>query len=169
MNGMMMFRPGSRTPLNLPRRSTIQALCCGTTRTPSITNTVTSATMANGIVNERSGSMLAMTKVAMMTPTSLTSMLPPREREISSAACARSGGPGLGYFERVAIDCGDIENLAGLARSFVGDVCVPLGVAVLHPRVARALVHPGFERGVLPDVEPPHGARAGPLPVLMHP
>src|SRR6267143_4938565 len=110
-----------------------------------------------------------MRTVATTTAIILKSMLPPMEREISSAACARSGGPGLGNFEGAAIDRSDIEDFAGLARGAVRDLRVPERVAVLHPRVARALVHPGFERGVLPDVEPPHGARAGPLPVWMHP
>src|SRR5580765_399523 len=168
-NGMMMFRPGSSTWWNFPRRSTTQAFCCGTTRTPSITNTVTSATMANGIVNARSGSKLAMRKVAMMTPTSLTSMLPPRFREISSAACARSGGPGLGNFECVAIDSGDIENFSGLGGDASGEVRVPARVAVFHARVTCALVDPGFEGGGLPHVDPPHGARTDPLLVVMHP
>src|SRR5580765_7145884 len=168
-NGMMMFRPGSSTWWNFPRRSTTQAFCCGTTRTPSITNTVTSATMANGIVNARSGSKLAMRKVAMMTPTSLTSMLPPRFREISSAACARSGGAGLGNFECVAIDSGDIENFSGLGGDASGEVRVPARVAVFHARVARAFAHPGFEGGRLSHVDPPHGARTDPLLELMHP
>src|SRR5258706_724543 len=49
--GMMTLNPGSSTSWNLPNRSTTQALCCGTTRTPSITNTTTSAMMAKGIQN----------------------------------------------------------------------------------------------------------------------
>src|ERR1700704_7012640 len=98
----------------------------------------------------------------MTTAITLKSMLPPMEREISSAACARSGGPGLGYFEGATIDRSDIEDFAGLARGAVRDLRVPERVAGLHPRVARALVHPGFERGVLSDVAPTHGARHAP-------
>src|SRR2546427_8809029 len=55
-----------------------------------------------------------MRTVAMRTPIIFKSMLPPAEREISSAACARSGGPRLGNFEGAAIDRSDIENFAGL-------------------------------------------------------
>src|SRR3981189_3031275 len=91
------------------------------------------------------------------------------EQYIASAACARSGGPGLGNFEGAAIDRSDIENFAWLARGAVRDLRVPERVAVLHPRVARALVPRVFDGGVPPDADPPHGARAGPLPVLMHP
>ena len=38
---MMRLRPGSSAPWKRPRRSTTQALCCGTMRTPSITNAIT--------------------------------------------------------------------------------------------------------------------------------
>src|SRR5882672_5854613 len=168
MNGMMTFNPGSRIWWNLPSRSTTQALCCGTTRTPSITNTATSATMANGIVNARSGSTLAMMNVATTTPMSLASMLPPSVREISSAACDRSGGPGLGNFEGVAIDCGDIENFARLGRGVSGDLRVPQRVAIPDARVTRALVDPGFESGGLSDVDPPHGTGHHRPLVAMH-
>ena len=43
-----MFSPGSRMAWKWPSRSTTQALCCGTTRTPSITNTIASPMMKNG-------------------------------------------------------------------------------------------------------------------------
>src|SRR5437660_2950079 len=110
-----------------------------------------------------------MRTVAMMTAMILKSMLPPMEREISSAACARSGGAGLGNFERVAIDRYDVENLAGLGRGVPRDPRVPERVAVLDARVARALVYPGFEYRGLADVQARHGTRDGPLSVLMHP
>src|SRR5215831_15362783 len=100
-----------------------------------------------------------MKPVAMRMATTLTSMLPPREREISSAAGARSGGPGLGDLERITIDRDDVEDLAGFARRIAGDLGVPLRVPVLHARVARALVDPGFERGRLADVQPAHALR----------
>src|SRR5262245_5284706 len=51
MNGMMMFRPGSRISWNFPRRSTTQACCCGTTRTPSTTNAMKNARSATPIEN----------------------------------------------------------------------------------------------------------------------
>ena len=38
---MIRLRPGSSMPWNLPRRSTTQALCCGTMRTPSMTKATT--------------------------------------------------------------------------------------------------------------------------------
>src|SRR6266853_5587293 len=97
--------------------------------------------------------------VAMTTAIILKSMLPPMEREISSAACARSGGPRLGNFEGAAIDRGDVEDLAGLAGGVARDLCIPERVAVFHARVARALVDPGVEGGRLPDVESPHAFR----------
>src|SRR6266446_5609817 len=100
-----------------------------------------------------------MRTVATTTAIILKSMLPPMEREISSAACARSGGPRLGNFEGAAIDRSDIENFAGLARGVARDLRIPERVAVLHARVAGALVHPGVEGGRLPNVESPHALR----------
>src|SRR5215471_20368878 len=110
-----------------------------------------------------------MKPVAMRMATILTSMLPPREREISSAAGARSGGPGLGDLERITIDRDDVEDLAGFARRLAGDLGVPLRVPVLHARVARALVDPGFERGRLADVQPAHALRRDLVAVAMNP
>src|SRR5437899_4617533 len=110
-----------------------------------------------------------MRTVAMMTAMILKSMLPPMEREISSAACARSGGAGLGNFERVAIDRYDVENLAGLGRGVPRDPRVPERVAVLDARVARALVYPGFEYRGLADVQARHRTRYGPLSRPMPP
>src|SRR6266853_401762 len=100
-----------------------------------------------------------MRTVAMRTAIILKSMLPPREREIASAACARSGGPRLGNFEGAAIDRSDIENFAGLAGSVARALRVPECIAVFHARVAGALVDPGVESGRLPDVESPHAFR----------
>src|SRR2546422_10205000 len=97
-----------------------------------------------------------MRTVAMRTPIIFKSMLPPAEREIWSAARARSGGPGLGNFEGAAIDRSDIENFAGLAGSVACDLRVPECVAVFHARVAGALVHPGVEGGRLADVQSFH-------------
>src|SRR5438445_11136873 len=169
MNGMMMFRPGSSTPLNLPSRSTIQAFCCGTTRTPSTTNTAASATMKKGIAKGRICSMLAMMKVATTTPTILKSMLPPVELEIPFRPCAGLRGPDLGNLEGAAIDCGDVEDFAGLAGSLARDLRVPERVAVFHACVACTLVDPGFEARRLADVQPPHARGRDRLPVSMHP
>src|SRR5882724_6805724 len=105
----------------------------------------------------------------MTTVIILKSMLPPMEREISSAACARSGGPRLGNFEGAAIDRGDIEDFAGLAGDAVRDLRVPERVAVFHPRVAGALVDPGVESGRLAEIQPPHALRSDRLPVPMCP
>src|SRR5689334_22942298 len=105
----------------------------------------------------------------MATATILKSMLPPRERESSSAACARSGGPGLGDLERIAIDCRDIENLAGLARRVARDLRVPERIPVLHARVAGAFVDPRFEGGGLSDVQALHARGHHRLPRAVHP
>src|SRR5438552_15066540 len=102
-----------------------------------------------------------MRTVAMMTAMILKSMLPPMEREISSAACARSGGAGLGNFERVAIDRFGVEHVAGRGRGVPRDPRVPERVAVLDARVACALVYPGFGYVGLADVQARPGARAG--------
>src|SRR6266571_3124688 len=100
-----------------------------------------------------------MRTVATTTAIILKSMLPPAEREISSATCARSGGPRLGDLEGAAIDRTDIENFAGLARGVARDLRVPERVAVFPARVAGAFVHPGVESGRLADVESPHAFR----------
>src|SRR5882762_236282 len=110
-----------------------------------------------------------MRTVAITTAITLKSMLPPMEREISSAACARSGGPRLGNFEGVAIDRGDIEDFPGLAGDVARDLRVPECVAVLHARVARAFVDPGIECGRLAEIEPLHALRAERVLVSMHP
>src|SRR6266571_8958774 len=110
-----------------------------------------------------------MRTVATTTAIILKSMLPPMEREISSAACARSGGPRLRNFEGAAIDRSDIENFAGLARGVAGDLRVPERVAVFHARVAGALVDPGVESGRLAEIQPLHALRAERLFVPMHP
>src|SRR5437660_9083963 len=110
-----------------------------------------------------------MRTVAMRTPIIFKSMLPPAEREISSAACARSGGPRLGNFEGAAIDRSDIEDFAGLARGVARDLRVPERVAVLHARVAGTLVHPGVEGGRLAEIQPLHALRTERLPVPVHP
>src|SRR6267154_475115 len=110
-----------------------------------------------------------MRTVAMTTAITLKSMLPPMEREISSAACARSGGPGLGNFEGAAIERSDIEDFARLAGGAVRDLRVPECVAVFHARVARAFVDPGVESGRLAEIQPLHARRAERLFVPMHP
>src|SRR3982074_2430980 len=110
-----------------------------------------------------------MRTVAMTTAIILKSMLPPREREISSAACARSGGPGLGNFEGAAIDRSDIENFAGLAGSVARDLRVPERVAVFHACVAGVLVDPRVEGGRLAEIQPLHALRCHLFLVLIHP
>src|SRR5258706_13701601 len=94
-----------------------------------------------------------MRTVATMTAMILKSMLPPLEREISSAACPRSGGPGLGDFERVAIHRSDVEDFAGLDGGAARDLRVPERLAISHARVARAFVGPGVEGRPLADVQ----------------
>src|SRR6266852_8056198 len=108
-------------------------------------------------------------KVATATTASFTSMLPPMEREISSAARARSGGPRLGNFEGAAIDRSDVENFAGLARGVARDLRVPERIAVFHARMAGALVDPGVESGRLAEIQPLHALRAERLLVPMCP
>src|SRR5205809_4700968 len=110
-----------------------------------------------------------MRTVATRTALILKSMRPPAEREISSAACARSGGPRLGDLEGAAIDRSDIENFAGLARGVVRDLRVPERVAVFHARVAGVLVDPGVESGRLAEIQPLHALRAERLLIPMHP
>src|SRR5215831_7510547 len=112
-------------------------------RTPSMTSATISATMKKGMASGRIGGYAQMRAVAMRMTTVFKGMLPPTEREISSAAGARSGGPGLGNLERVAIDCGDVEDLSGLAGRAARDLGIPLRVPVLHARLPRAPVDPG--------------------------
>src|SRR5216684_9156985 len=108
-------------------------------------------------------------KVATATTASFTSMLPPMEREISSAARARSGGPCLGNPEGAAIGRRDVEDFAGLAGDVARDLRVPERVAVFHARVAGALVDPGLEGGRLAEIQPLHALRAERVLVPMHP
>src|SRR5216117_2707824 len=110
-----------------------------------------------------------MRTVATRTAIILKSMLPPMEREISSAACARSGGPRLGNFEGAAIDRSDIENFAGLPGGVASDLRVPERVAVFHAGVAGVLVDPGVESGRLAEIQPLHPLRADRLLVPMNP
>src|SRR3989441_8887610 len=110
-----------------------------------------------------------MRTVAMRTPIIFKSMLPPAEREISTAACARSGGPRLGDLEGAAIDRSDIENFARLARGVAGGLRVPQRIAVLHARVAGAPVDPGVESGRLAEIQPLHALRAERLLVPVNP
>src|SRR5437762_1837838 len=105
----------------------------------------------------------------MTTAIILKSMLPPAEREISSAARARSGGPRLGDLEGAAIDRIDIENFAGLPGGVASDLRVPERVAVFHAGVAGVLVNPGVESGRLAEIQPLHALRAERLLVPMHP
>src|SRR5258706_16225023 len=109
-----------------------------------------------------------MRTVATTTAIILNSMLPPMEREISSAACARSGGPRLGNFEGAAIDRSDVEDFAGLAGSVARDLRVPERVAVFHARMAGTLVDPGVESGRLTEIQPLHSLRAQRPLVSMH-
>src|SRR5436309_13814634 len=110
-----------------------------------------------------------MRTVAMTTAIILKSMLPPAEREISTAACARSGGPRLGDLEGAAIDRSDIENFAGLPRGVARDLRVPEHVGVFHAGVAGALVDPGVESGRLAEIQPLHALRAERLFVPVNP
>src|SRR5260221_220193 len=96
-----------------------------------------------------------MRTVAMTTAMILKSMLPPMEREISSAARERSGGARLGNFDGVAIDRGDVEYFAGLTGGLARNLRVPERVAGLHPRVARTFADPGFEGRRLAEVPAP--------------
>src|SRR5882762_8225407 len=110
-----------------------------------------------------------MRKIATTTTASFTNMLPPAEREMPLWSRADLRGPDPGNLERAAIDCGDIEDFAGLAGSLARDLRVPERIAVPHARMARAFVDPGFEGRRLAEVERLHALRVDGLPVPMHP
>src|SRR6266581_8614106 len=169
MNGQIQFRPGSRTMWNLPQRSTTHALCCGTTHIDSYAKTAARRVTPIGSAKEWNCGVAIKMKVATATTASFTNMLPPMEREISSAARASSGGPRLGNPEGAAIDRRDVEDFAGLAGCAARDLCVPERVAVFHARVAGAFIDPGVERGRLGEIQPPHARGRDRLPVPMHP
>jgi hypothetical protein len=88
---MMMFRPGSSTSWNLPSRSTTQACCCGTTRTPSTTNAITNATIATPIENTPAPCQANAAIETMRAMISLTNMLVSLGRICSVAEVARPG------------------------------------------------------------------------------
>jgi hypothetical protein len=116
--------------------------CCGTTRTPSITNTAAVARTKNGTAKGRSDSTLAMKMVAMMTPMIFKAMLPPAEIEMPSPF-----GPDLRWTrfrncEGVAIDCTDIEDFARIAGHFARNSGFPLGVTILHARAVVTSINP---------------------------
>ncbi len=75
---MMRFRPGSSVPWKRPRRSTTQALCCGTMRTPSITKaTITPITSTQGQYFDSAGTSAAPTARPIATANFQNMLKPP--------------------------------------------------------------------------------------------
>src|SRR5687768_15007452 len=109
---MIRFNPGSRVPWNLPSRSTTQALCCGTMRTPSMTKATT--TPITSTQNQYLAS-AGTNDAATASPTAAASFqsipIPPM-----GEAALVSGKAFLGDLERIAIGGKDIEHGAGLER-----------------------------------------------------
>src|ERR1700693_5248567 len=139
MKGTMILSPGSSVAWKRPSRSTTQAFCCGTTRTPSITNTTASARMKNGTAYTRVGSNTAMTAVRTKTARILGSIDTSLTLSVGSSACASaranpagSCGAGFGDFEGVAIGGTDVEHFAGFTCALTNHARVPGRAAVAH-------------------------------------
>src|SRR3954471_22385161 len=139
---MMRLSPGSSTPWNRPRRSTTQALCCGTILTPSITNaTITPMTRTQGQNRDNSGTM-ATTTAKPIAIASFQNMVEPPP--LVKNLCP-SGGAILDDFERVAIGREHVYRHPGLERFQALDSGIPARAAVAHPREPRAGIDPGLE------------------------
>src|ERR1039457_1277437 len=162
---------------NLPRRSTTQALCCGTTRTPSITNTIATASMKNGMVKPRVCSNCERAMVAIRTAMNFGNMgiLPSnsfadgRIRGGRAFVCIAASGLGLRYLERIAVHGVDEQHLAVIERALALDLRIPQRIAILYPRGALFPVHPGVERDRLTQVERRHVELRHGLAILLYP
>ena len=120
---MIRLRPGSSTAWNLPSRSTTQALCCGTMRTPSIVNTTMTAMKK---IHTEYFSVAGTCDAAIATTSamiSLTNMVPPRfEYCVASRASGRTR-PGHG--QCVAFGREDVEHAARIDGCIAFDVRLP--------------------------------------------
>src|SRR5438067_2161344 len=147
-NGMMSSRPGSSTRWNLPRRSTTQAFCCGTMRTPSNNNTMIMATRNVATVAVAlcvSHAAASVTRIAMIVFTNIS---------VPSLVVGLSARLRRCHDERVAVLRFDVEGGPGrgiLVRT--SEARVPEGTAVAHPRDARRLVRPALEHDRLAAIE----------------
>src|SRR5262245_39872971 len=131
---MIRLSPGSSVPWKRPSRSTTQALCCGTMRTPSMTKAIVTPRNSTHIQYFDS----AGTKDAATAST--TAM-------ISFTTMIRSplGGTVLRDFQRIALGGEHIERRARFDGLSALDASVPARTAVAHPRKPRAYVDPAFE------------------------
>src|ERR1039458_1608963 len=140
--GTMTFNPGCRMAWNLTRRSTTQALCCGTTRTPSITNTIATASMKNGMVKPRVCSNCEIAMVAIRTAMNFGNMgiLPSNsfaDGEIRGGrafVCIAASGLGLRYLERIAVHRMNEQHFPAIEPALALDLRLPQRIAILYPR-----------------------------------
>src|ERR1051325_654467 len=158
-NGMMRFRPGSRVPWKRPSRSTTQALCCGTIRTPSMTK----ATMTPISSTQPQYGLKAGTCEAMMATTTAAASF--QNIVFSPGTCDApplSGGAVLGDFERVAIGGKHKHGGARLQGFAALDAGLPARTAIAHAREARACIEPAFKacRHAAVDRRHAHSERA---------
>src|ERR1019366_10156881 len=166
MNGMIRLRPGSSTAWNLPRRSTTQACCCGTMRTPSITNT----TMIASRKIQPAYFSVAGNCVAAIDSTIATISLGSMGILPISLACDHAGsGEALGCdLECAAFGCGDIDDCPWSEWPAARDARIPRCATVAHAREARRFVGPRLETCRLAGIDRCHLAAGIALVPCMH-
>src|SRR5665213_439846 len=163
----MRLSPGSSTLKNLPSRSTTQAFCCGTMRTPSKMNTTIIATRKVAMVAA------ALCVNAPAATVSSTAMMAFQNMETSRVGaelallvlgiCGRRGG----HHQGVAFVALDVER-GSRAGTFAGarHARIPGRAAVFHARDVRGLVGPALEHHGLAAVEEVGAARLPPVGVV---
>src|SRR5687768_13842979 len=130
---MIRLRPGSSVPWKRPRRSTTQALCCGTMRTPSITNAIT--TPRSRIQNQYFAS-TGMNEAATAAPTasaSFQNMSPPLDWAI------------LCDPKRIAVGGEHVEGAPRLDPFDPVHPRLPARAAIAHARKPGAGIQPALE------------------------
>src|SRR3954467_13541147 len=145
---MMRLSPGSSTTWKRPKRSTTTANCCGTMRTPSITNAMTAPRNRIHPENGRNGWTMKAPTASATTTISLPNIeVPPFCANALASAAARSGGALRGDLERIAMGIHDVEHASGLERLGPIDARIPARAAVADAGKPLGRIDPLLEAG----------------------